>query len=157
MTVEQFRQEIDDIITRNVKQAKPFQRAVATVHGEMSQRIFEQGEAADGSQIGQYSTTPGTYGMPGKKAKFYPGGYKQFKQDVGRQSSFVDLKLTRSLQVDFSNGLRKLTPLKYQVAVNQGKNASKWIELEDKYGKDIFDASKSEVDRIQKIIADEMI
>jgi len=77
----------------------------------VKRRVFSDGIAQDGSPIGKYSTKEGWFqidktGLPkispkskrkgGKPTKTYysESGYAGYRKRVGRQSAFVDLKLT---------------------------------------------------------------
>lgn len=85
-----------------------------TMLAEVKTRVFEQGEASDGGEIGQYSIKE-TYvsvaesprqftprGKTGKvtfksgkphKSRYFPGGYKEFRGLVGRPNEKVNLSL----------------------------------------------------------------
>lgn len=68
--------------------------------GEMGPRIFERGKTPEGVDIGQYSTRPLTIDKKDMaktgggveadvgKAKFFSGGYKQYKESLGRGDVF---------------------------------------------------------------------
>lgn len=113
---------VDDIIKRLERFASELQSeetrsrieliAVNRVLANTKIRIFEDGTATNGTPIGKYSTKPiympNALGLPriqlrgktGNKTKvvnYYPGGYKEYRADVGRQNSRVDLNLTSSM------------------------------------------------------------
>ena len=87
--------------------------AANRVSALVKRRVFRDGVAQDGSQIGQYSTKPGWFttsapGLPklspkgkppskrAKKTIYSESGYKGYRNEVGRQSAKVDLNLTGS-------------------------------------------------------------
>lgn len=152
MTIDQFVQVIDRFIDDLERDGLVFQQAVTTVIGEMGDRIFEKGLASDGGEIGQYSTKPGTYARPGGVGKFYEGGYKAFKADIGRDSSKVNLVLTRQLEIGFLNGITKASPTRMQVRMSNKANIDKIEGAERRFRKDIFGATKAERERVVELI-----
>ena len=87
--------------------------AANQVSAEVKRRVFQNGIAQDGSQIGKYSTKEGWFstsrpGLPkisakgkppsnrAKKTLYSATGYKGYREAVGRQSGKVDLNLTGS-------------------------------------------------------------
>lgn len=81
------------------------------VNAEVKRRVFRDGVAMDGSQIGRYSTKPGYFsisqpGLPkiapkgkngskrAKKTFYSEEGYRGYRQAVGRQVGKVDLNMT---------------------------------------------------------------
>lgn len=83
--------------------------AANEVSAMVKRRVFLDGIAIDGTQIGQYSTRPAYFstdqpGLPkispkgktkrAKKTRYSETGYAGFRRLVGRQNSHVDLHLT---------------------------------------------------------------
>ena len=84
--------------------------AAMRVSALVKRRVFQNGAAQDGSQIGTYSRKPGyfptnTPGLPkiapkskvgrkGNKTYYAAGGYAEYRKAAGRQSAKVDLNLT---------------------------------------------------------------
>lgn len=86
----------------------------------VAKRVQNDGEKADGSQIGEYSTKTLAFGKItgkfgsiankkqmskrmkafGDTSEFY-GGYKEFRQSLGRQVEFIDLTLTGAMFEDW--------------------------------------------------------
>ena len=78
---------------------------------DTSERIFEDGKAADGSKIGTYSERPWNASeelgdlkgqVPISKLRgqtFFKGGYKELRGKLGRENQFVNLDLTGSLRL----------------------------------------------------------
>ena len=79
--------EILNITTRVVQAAKSDRVrkiALTTVLSQHKTRIYENGMAADGSQIGTYSPK-----------------YAKLKASMGRNASFVNLQLTGQMKADY--------------------------------------------------------
>ena len=84
--------------------------AALRVSADVKRRVFQNGTAQDGSQIGQYSTRPAYFstsipgvpkispkskvGRKGNKTFYSETGYSGFRKAAGRQSVKVDLNLT---------------------------------------------------------------
>lgn len=102
---------------------KVLRLAVVTMVPEMKNRIQQDGKKSDGSQIGQYSTKSLSFGpitnrfydnatqkQFAKRFKgnsspgTFSGGYKQLRQELGRQVAFVDLTLTGDMMRDMKPG-----------------------------------------------------
>lgn len=73
--------------------------ASRSVLGEMGPRIFDKGLTPQGSSIGTYSTRPlvmqktdmrktGGGEPAGAKARYFSGGYRQYKESLGDGSNF---------------------------------------------------------------------
>lgn len=152
-------------------------RTVATsMIGVVKTRIHEQGKAADDNIIGEYSTKPlyiGSSGNPGSKklfgkpvgktgksefasgkkkgqphtSKYYSGGYKQFKTEIGRnQLGTVNLSLSGQL----NNQLNvQPTSRGYGYGWPDTEKLRRAIGLEKKYRKKIW--ALTEEERLQVI------
>jgi hypothetical protein len=140
--------------------------AAIRVLGAMKRRIFTDGIATDGSQIGQYSTTSfyqnptkligvaaggvtpaGKNGQSNfkngkaKKTKYLNSGYKELRELTGRQSDFVDLNFSGSTQGTLQFGIRG------EVAVVGfiNEEAAEIIAYnEERFGKDIITITSEE-------------
>lgn len=140
-----------------------FGRVVATVHGEQVHRIFEQGESGSGDKIGTYDTSKPLYVNPknapkkfkpmGKpsgnrkrgetkfkdgqdhKTRYFPN-YKSFRDSQGRQTAFVDLKLSGQLQSDYANSLQKQGNT-WVAGTTNPVNTGKLEGAMEKYGADV--------------------
>lgn len=147
-------------------------REIATTQlAEMKSRIFEDGQDASNTAIGQYSVKPiyvnpnnspkkfTTKGKTGKskfadgtphKTRYFAQGYKGFKSEIGRNIlGTVNLSLTREFQ-------NKMTI----VATNDGWGIG-WLEdekykralhFEQKYRKKIFAQTEQEKEITQNVI-----
>lgn len=117
-------------------------------------RIFSDGKNSKNTKIGNYSTKPiyidpdaapravSNTGKTGKKIKsgFYPKGYKQFRSQQGRESAFVNLRLTGELESDYANSTNgprpiKINNLSYKITLNKQVNIDKKKGAEKKYGR----------------------
>jgi hypothetical protein len=102
--------------------------ALTRLEGLHKERIFREGKATDGGKIGNYSTKPyyansrpkllpksklKPLGKNGKskfkngkqkKTRYLPGGYKEYRDRVGPQSSKVDLSLTQTSEESLAVG-----------------------------------------------------
>lgn len=141
-------------------------RTVATTMlGEIRTRIHEQGKAADGGDIGQYSRTPmyvsananpgKSFGRPigktGKskfangqdhKSRYFPGGYNEYKTAIGRnQLGRVNLSLSGQL----NNQLNVVSTQRgYGLAWADKEKFERAGHLEKKYGKKIWSLTEDE-------------
>ena len=138
-----------------------------TIQGEILTRVNERGQAADNSDIGQYSTNPiyvnpnnaprkfPTIGKTGKskfadgmphKTGYFEEGYSEFKTTIGRNEiGKVNLFLTGNMRNSFvlietekGWGLGWLNERTTEIA----------LALETKYGKRIFSDISAEEKRI---------
>jgi hypothetical protein len=121
----------------------------------MTARIHEQGLAADGSPIGQYSTKPlyvsgGGTGKRGQssfrsgkphRSQYYATGYKGYRQQRGLLSDTVVLRLSGEL-------MQALTVTKttkgYGISWNDSSMSTRAAQLEAHYGKTIWQATDTE-------------
>jgi len=173
--IEKKLDDIDNLILREI---------MGTYNRDFMRRIFEQGKRANGSKIGSYSTKPLVVSVnavtprkqtgdkvwvPKKNNKgyygyLYEGGYKQFKDEQGRNSAFVDFRLTEKLKIDLSAGFKKkgnrivLATSAKKFLKSKGKkktyitNGKKVKYLEDKYGDDIFTFGEKHLKDLRKRI-----
>lgn len=177
MTIKEFQIKLDKQAADLDNFAMPLQIAAFTTTAKMGERIFDDGKKSDESPIGgQYSTKPiyvnpntltvkksigtltgksgsGTF-KTGKKAgekhktKYLAGGYEELRDKVGRQTSFVDLRFSGELRMDFGNDKqpaepRKADELEYQIRLDKDINQKKREGMEEKYGT-IFSVSDQE-------------
>jgi len=146
----------------------PLRIAAYDTHAKMCARIFEEGENAEGGNIGTYNSTNPLYinpntspkklapkgkdgqtkfknGKPHKTA--YVSSYKDYRSKIGRQVSKVDFILSGELRSDFSNGRiptpEKVNNYKYVAGVKKEINAKKIEGLEEKFGT-VFKLTKEE-------------
>lgn len=89
-------------------------------------------------------------------SKYFATGYKGYRENVGRQTGFIDLSLTGELRMDFGNQKqvaepRKISEEEYQIRLDKDINQKKRGGMEEKYGT-IFSVSESEKDLFFKTI-----
>lgn len=182
--VEKLEKKIRDLDERNV----PLEIAVRTVTALQTVRIFQEGKNSAGGNIGTYSTTPriisprfapkkfqaddfqpfntaqrAKTGKKGYYGKFFSQGYKQFRAEQGRESAFVNLRLTNDLQSDFANVSMAVTanavpqpsPIKvnthtYKMTLKRAENIEKKDSLEEKYGP-VFNLTRAEVETFKRV------
>lgn len=147
-------------------------RTVATsMIGVVKTRIHEEGKASDGNIIGEYSTKPlyiGSSANPGNKklfgkpvgktgktefasgkkkgqshtSKYYKGGYKQFKTEIGRnQLGTVNLSLSGQLNKQMNV---QPTSKGYGYGWPDTEKLKRAIALEKKYNKQIWALTEEE-------------
>jgi hypothetical protein len=127
MTFEQWQDKVEGVIRDTSYNFGNLMLSVAmTANTLMKQRVTEKGEMADGSKFAPYSTKPlsvseKTYGMTkgtwgaikskyskgelklkGAERKAYKlaGGYKEYRETGGRQTSHVDFVFTGRMMAD---------------------------------------------------------
>ena len=77
--------------------AKVLRQAAIDSAGDVKDRVEQKGLKSDGTALPPYSTNPFARpsGIRGKgKWKKYPGGYKEFRESVKRQTGHMDLSLS---------------------------------------------------------------
>lgn len=131
--------------------------AARTAMAEMGRRIFTRGLNSAGRKIGEYSTKPiyiSKSKTPSGSGGYFAGGYKEFKQSIGRGSK-VNFRLFNQLQNDFAGGnIKAPRPTKesrfsYIVRLKDEFNEKKRKGLEERFTI-TFDPSKSERIRFRK-------
>jgi hypothetical protein len=155
------------LVVANPNAQKRISTAAAfTVLAQYKRRIFTDGLATDGSQIGQYSTKPfyqnpnkltgvavggvtplGKNGLDifkngrKKKTRYLSTGYKELRDLTGRQSDFVDLNFSGStegsIQVGESAG-------EVVIGFINEKSAEIMQGQEERFGKEIIAVSDEE-------------
>ncbi len=126
--------------------------ALNTVKGQYTRRIFNQGQATDGSKIGNYKASSA-----------------KFRKEVGRQTGFVDLEMTGTLRRSITVGKSRGKSVLGLASQDEPKISSKGGRLritgtssfetgknaatqEDNFNKEIFAPSKRELKRGEKVI-----
>lgn len=121
-------------------------------------RIFKEGFDAKGSKIGTYSTKPISISKD-KQARntgktYFKGGYAEYKRDIGKFQGFVNLRNTDQMSQDYglvgSGG-------NYGFGFQNSENYNKSQWMEQKYGKDIFDISKNELEVLADVTVENFI
>lgn len=181
MTIKEFQLSLDKSVKDLKNFTDPLRIAAYTTTAKMGERIFDEGRTTEGTTIGQYddepmyvslAVAPKPKGRPigktgkskftsGKKAgqdhksRYFPTGYKGYRDNVGRQTAKVDLSLTGELRLDFGNQKqtaepRKISDFEYQIQLNKEIDQKKREGAEEKYGK-IFSLSDSEKEMFQSV------
>lgn len=185
MTLNDLKQRLKEVGTallenESVKKQVELSAALA-VEAEHKNRIFVEGKATNGSQIGTYSKSEmylsksQLVGLP--KAKFEPqgkvnktgefkngkkrksmylsDGYSEFRKTVGRQNGKVDLNLTGSTLANIQTGTKNGKP-HYGFLTEKSKDLMAAHEV--RFKKEIVKVSDSEVnvgiETAQKIVID---
>lgn len=126
----------------------------------VSKRVFTEGKATDGSLIGQYSTkpiyiskknSPRNAGEDKGKTLFFPGGYREFKEKIGRGEK-VNLKLFGRLQTDYLTPKKVDIPNGVRYELKETANIEKKAYAESHFGKDIFGLTESELKTVLRTI-----
>lgn len=129
--------EILDIVAKvnaDIKSDRLRRTALSTVLALHKPRIFDKGQSSDGSQIGTYSKA-----------------YGEKKSLLGRNPGYVNLRMTGQMASDYGLVVNGET---YAFGFQNSFNADKADWLMDKYNKDIFHLSESELETLIKLLTD---
>lgn len=175
-----------DCFTDTIQRAAFHEIAVRDTVAKQSERIFIDGKASDGGQIGGYNAERPLYVSPKKvpkegallplkgktgKSEFKSGkphktryveSYKKLRELMGLQSDKVDFNLFGNLKSDFENGGRgtDVVPLKVDNLTLQvtldSENEKKKEGLENRF-RTVFDLTNEEVENVSRIGERELI
>lgn len=158
-----------------LKNGEALELAVRDTHAKQVQRIFVDGKNSNDAQIGKYNTTDPLYVNPKNSPKNTPvrgkygqttftngnkhkttyfESYSEYRQEQGRESTFVNLNLFGALRSAFANGLFKVSEREWVVAIPQGE----YLKLsgnEDRFGGKISDLTESERNNFIEVIKEE--
>jgi len=148
--------ELLDLISRVnkvVKSPKTIRTALTTVMAVHKPRIFQKGEDANGSKIGEYSTDPISISKKNQARNtgktYFKGGYAEYKRAVGKNPGFVNLRNTDQMMMDYgilaSGG-------NFGFGFQNSENYEKSQWLQDKYDADVFDLSNSELNLLSNTL-----
>lgn len=165
MTVKDLNERLQELINEWNNGFVPLYIATSSVKASMAVRIFDEGKNSKGTQLPKpdYSTkplyadvnslpsTPSSFmvGKTGKKIKsaYFPQGYKQLKQAIGRPV----LELTNQLDLSFSNTTYiKAGAYETQIIIEDSQ-VGKVEGLEHKYGA-IFSLTDEEETELVDVI-----
>ncbi|MHA1289470.1 hypothetical protein DRO66_00320 [Candidatus Bathyarchaeota archaeon] len=152
-----------DINAITAKVEGAFRDAANDTLATMSERIFIDGGNSAGGKIGEYSvkpyyanpkTSPTATNKTGKTGKtiqggYYKGGYKEFRAQQGRESGFINQRLTNNLQSDFNNAesgfvLQQTGDLTYSIVIDRPENIRKIEGQEKRFGPIFTELTKDE-------------
>lgn len=170
MTAKEWIADTDNMV-KLIDDAKFMLPIIQTTHNGQVQRIFVKGIAGDENKIGKYSDKKtgiyinpklnlGSFEPKGKdgdkvfktgkksgeshKTKYFDN-YKAYRGAIGRETSFVNLRLTELLKIDYSNSLR-FENGRVTSSVNSAGNVGKVLGAIDKYGEKTFSLTKKEME-----------
>ncbi len=156
-----------------LRSGKPLLIAVRSTMAEMAVRIYEDGQNSTGGDIGQYNSKDEIYvnpntlpkkvaprGKPGSsrnvksRKTVYFKSYKALRDEQGRESGFVNIRLTNDLQSDWANAEIKdgvtsnpkpieISKHEYHITLKRDVNVMKRRGLESRFGP-IFKLTKDE-------------
>lgn len=145
-------------INRVIQNERVLIAAVNSVFAAQRERIFKQGDATNGSKIGQYSTKPISISKKRQARQtgksYFPGGYREYKSLTGKETSFVNLQDTGQMMMDL--GTTVIGRGEVGIGFSNQFNADKSHWAEEKYRKEIFFTSEKEDDLFDKVIQFEL-
>lgn len=144
-------------VEQAIRSVKVRKIALTTVLAVHKPRIFEKGEAQDGSKIGTYSTNPISIAKSQQARNTgrsrFPGGYSEYKTAVGKNPGYVNMRNTDQMMGDY--GLIQSGDA-YAFGFQNEANAAKSGYMTDKYQKEIFHLSDKEVELLGEILMAEL-
>lgn len=128
--------------------------ALSSILALQKRRVFQNGQAADGSRIGTYGTKPASISRKQQAQNtgktYFKGGYAEYKSDIGKNPGFVILRNTDQMMMDYNMFVLGNNQWGLGFANDTNFNKSQWME--DKYKKDIFDQSNEEDQVLETIL-----
>lgn len=139
--LEWFEKEIKPKVTRLRRDPAIVLRPAAdSVHADQVKRIFEDGED-----------------LQGKMGKYKSEKYKEFRRKKGRETSFVNLRLTGGLMRDYANGNKTRKQGKSLIAsAKRTRNGELIRKFQEKYNRP-FDLTEGEEQEFRRIAQQEFI
>lgn len=146
-----------DKINSTIRSERVKRVALTTTLAIHKPRIFVKGQDASGGTIGQYGTNPISIS---KKAQarntgktYFKGGYAQYKSAIGKNPGYVNLQNTGQEMMDYGivfNGSD------FGFGFQNSLNADKAGWHTEKYNKEIFALSDSELDVHGNVLVDQI-
>jgi hypothetical protein len=131
-----------------IRSEKNTRIALTTTMAVHKPRIFEQGLDSKGQKIGTYGTKPISISKKNQARQtghtYFPGGYAEYKTDIGKNPGFVNLRNTDQMMMDY--GIVGNSSSGFGFGFQNDANSNKADWMTDKYDKEIFAASDKEVD-----------
>lgn len=120
--------------------------SLSTVLAEQKNRIFQKGQDANNGRIGTYSTKPASVSRKAQSRNtgktYFKGGYREYKGLTGKGNSFVNLRNTDQMMMDY--GVHVLGRNEYGLGFNNQFNFNKSEWNEERFDKEIFAESDKE-------------
>lgn len=170
-TIEAYKKELDKRL-KTLDEAKLIFTCASSAHARMVKRIFVRGKNRRNQDHGEYSTddiyinttktSPRTLQGVGKTGKsvfksgrkhkttFFGGGYKSFKQKIGRGGD-VNFWLFGQLKLDFTNSLQRKGK-GWISGIKNAANIKKFRNLIRLYGRDSWQFDKKILKKYNKCI-----
>lgn len=130
--------------------------ALSSVLALQKRRIFQAGQAADGSKIGTYGTNPESISKKQQAQNtgktYFKGGYSEYKSLIGKNPGYVILRNTDQMMMDYNMFVLGNNQWGLGFANDTNFDKSQWME--DKYKKDIFNDSAEEDLALETILND---
>jgi len=132
--------------------------ALTSVLALQKRRIFQNGEAADGSKIGTYGTKSASISKKQQARDtgktYFKGGYAEYKSAIGKNPGFVILRNTDQMMMDYNMFVLGNNQWGLGFANDLNHDKSEWME--DKYKKEIFDQSQEEDTVLETILNNQL-
>jgi len=133
-------------LNRLLASDKGMRTALTTVLALQKRRIFQNGQAADGSRIGTYGTKPESISKKQQAQNtgktYFKGGYSEYKSLIGKNPGFVILRNTDQMMMDYNMSVLGNNQWGLGFSNDTNHDKSEWMEA--KYKKNIFDDSDEE-------------
>lgn len=165
MTPQEFIQSNNQLI-KILSDAKFMLPIIQGTHNKQVERIFDKGIAGDGVKIGDYSNEKtglyinprlaiGSFTGEGKngdkkfkngtehKTKYFDN-YKAYRNEVKKETSFVNFRMTENLKIDFSNSLRFAGEGRVTSSVHGQRNVKILEGQSERFGKRAFQLTDKE-------------
>lgn len=150
---------IDSIDKLNafIQSDRNIRTALTTTLAIHKPRIFVQGLDGTGNKIGTYGTKKISISKKNQARNtgktYFKGGYAEYKRAIGKNPGYVILRNTDQMYMDY--GLVGASG-KYGFGFRNSKNYDKSQWMEDKYKKDIFELSDSELNVLVNVLVDQL-
>jgi hypothetical protein len=145
-------QQIAKKIKEVIHSDQVMRTSLTTVLSVHKPRIFQKGQDANQSKIGNYSTKPISISKSRQARNtgktYFPGGYAQYKSETGKGGT-VNFRDTDQMMMDY--GL-VVSGDKYGFGFQNEFNFNKSQWLQDKFDKDVFDLSNQERDLLSRTL-----
>lgn len=132
--------------------------ALSTVLSVQKQRIFSRGQDANASRIGTYSRKPASISRKAQARStghtYFPGGYAQYKSEIGKNPGYVNLRNTDQMMMDYTLQILGNDTYGYGFSNDFNYDKSQWAE--NRFNKNIFDESDSEGALMERILIQEL-